>query len=103
MSVANGKKYLSPDVSANVVCGYLGQNTTAETPTNILSRREKEVLRLLSEGKGNKEIGAILFISHRTVEKHKANLKRKLDCETTVELAVYCLKHADFSFHPPDG
>lgn len=93
MSVATGKKYLSPDVSANVVCGYLGQDGSEDAPANILSRREREVLRLLSEGKGNKEIGAILFISHRTVEKHKASLKRKLGCETTVELAVYCFKH----------
>lgn len=92
-TVAGGKKYLSPDVSADVVCGYLGQDSLTDVCAKNLSRREKEVLRLLLEGKGNKEIGTILYISHRTVEKHKANLKAKLNCETTVELAVYCMKH----------
>lgn len=92
-AIANGKKYLTPDVSANVVCGYLGLKNSHDTPTQNLSRREREVLSLLLKGKGNKEIGSILFISHRTVEKHKANLKTKLNCETTVELAVYCMKH----------
>jgi len=92
-TVADGKKYLSPDVSADVVCGYLGQKDQFDTSTNNLSRREKEVLRLLLDGKGNKEIGKILYISHRTVEKHKANLKTKLNCDSTVELAVYCMKN----------
>ncbi|MGE4535773.1 MAG: response regulator [Desulfovibrio sp.] len=92
-NVVRGKTYLSPDVSANVVCGYLGQNNQLDTTENNLSRREKEVLRLLLEGKGNKEIGRILYISHRTVEKHKANVKTKLNCDTTVELAVYCMKN----------
>lgn len=92
-TVASGKKYLSPDVSTNVVCEYLGNNGLQEQSTINLSRREKEVLSLLTKGKGNKEIGSLLYISHRTVEKHKANLKAKLNCESTVELAVYCMKH----------
>ena len=93
MAVAAGKKYLSPDVSANVVNGYLHQKDPKDSNQPFLSRREREVLRLVSEGMGNKEIGETLFISPRTVEKHKESLKRKLHCNSSVELAVYSLRH----------
>lgn len=92
-AVAEGKKYLSPDVSANVVHGYLNKETQTESDLPFLSRREREVLRLVSEGRGNKEIGETLFISPRTVEKHKESLKRKLQCNSSVELALYSLRH----------
>lgn len=93
MAVATGKKYLSPDVSANVVDGFVNPDGGANHAKPNLSRREREVLRFVMESKGNKEIGEILFISHRTVEKHKASLKKKLLCETDVELAIYCMKN----------
>lgn len=92
-AVAAGKKYLSPDVSENVVHGLLNKESAGESLYSGLSRREREVLRLVSEGKSNKEIGLILFISPRTVEKHKESLKRKLQCGSSVELAVYSLRH----------
>lgn len=91
-TVAEGKKYLSPDVSANIVKGYINTEKAGTSATSILSRREREVLRLVTEGKSNKEIGEILFISPRTVEKHKESLKKKLQCSTNVELAVYSLR-----------
>lgn len=93
MAVASGKKYLSPDVSANVMEKFLNPDNVVNPHDPIISRREREVLRLVMESKGNKEIGDILFISHRTVEKHKASLKKKLLCNSDVELAIYCLRH----------
>lgn len=93
MAVAMGKKYLSPDVSANVVDGFVKHDGGSNGNKPHLSRREREVLRFVMESKGNKEIGDLLFISHRTVEKHKASLKKKLLCETDVELAIYCMKN----------
>ncbi len=91
--VYEGKVYLSPDVATSVVHGYLHPGNNGDSPAKNLSRREKEVLRLVTEGRGNKEIGEMLFISHRTVEKHKGSLKRKLHCGSSVELAVYCVKN----------
>ena len=93
MALSGGHKYISPDISANIIDGYLQKKTTPDATQLVLSRREREVLRLISEGRGNKEIGETLFISPRTVEKHKENLKRKLQCNTSVGLAVYSLKH----------
>ncbi|EHJ46107.1 two component transcriptional regulator, LuxR family [Solidesulfovibrio carbinoliphilus subsp. oakridgensis] len=93
MAVATGKKYLSPDVSANVVDGFVNPDGGSHGSKVNLSRREREVLRFVMESRGNKEIGELLFISHRTVEKHKASLKKKLLCDTDVELAIYCMKN----------
>jgi two-component system, NarL family, response regulator NreC len=93
MAVAEGKKYLSPNISANIVDGFLNPGNGSNSSSSILSRREREVLRLLMESNKNKDIGEILFISPRTVEKHIASLKRKLHCSTIVELAIYCMKN----------
>jgi DNA-binding NarL/FixJ family response regulator len=91
-TVAAGKFFLSPGVSAHVVDGYLNRGASKEADLSVLSRREREVLRLISEGRGNKEIGAALFISPRTVEKHKESLKKKLQCNSSVELALFSLR-----------
>ena len=60
---------------------------------NLLTRREKEVLRLIAEGKPNKEIAEILSISIRTVENHRANIIRKTKLNKPVELVRYAIEH----------
>ncbi len=59
---------------------------------NIFSDREKEILTKICEGKSNQEIGDELFISKRTVEKHRANLMVKTGCSNTASLVVYAVK-----------
>ena len=58
-----------------------------------LSIREMEVLRLISQGLSNKETGAQLFISSRTVETHKNNILSKLNLRNTNELIRYAIEH----------
>jgi DNA-binding NarL/FixJ family response regulator len=58
-----------------------------------LSKREREVLKLIAEGKLNKEIADLLFISVRTVENHRANILRKLKLKKTAELVRYAIGH----------
>lgn len=53
---------------------------------NLLTPREKEVLRLIGEGLRNKEIGIALGISEQTVETHRKNIKRKLQAKDTADL-----------------
>ena len=69
----------------------------AEPPTppgaNVLSPREREVLRLIAQGRANKEIGAQLGISTRTVEAHRQALMKKLGIHTVAGLTRYCLEH----------
>lgn len=66
---------------------------TGLKPEDRLSRREKEVLPLVALGYSNKEIADRLFISVKTVEVHKSNLMKKLDCDTFAELLQYCVKN----------
>ena len=58
-----------------------------------LTKREKEVLKLIAEGKLNKEIADLLFISVRTVENHRANILRKLKLKKTADLVRYAIGH----------
>ena len=60
---------------------------------NLLSKREKEVFPLVALGYSNKEISEKLFISTKTVEAHKANIKRKLHLHNHVELVRYAVHH----------
>lgn len=60
---------------------------------DVLSPREREVLRCIADGRANKEIGALLGISTRTVEAHRDSLMKKLDIHTVAGLTRYCLEH----------
>ena len=59
------------------------------------TKRELEILLLISECKKNYEIAHKLFISHHTVESHKAHLKNKLKLNNTNELIIYAVKNID--------
>jgi DNA-binding NarL/FixJ family response regulator len=58
-----------------------------------LSIREREVVQLLAEGKSNKEIGASLHISKRTVDHHRANIMDKLHLQSVGELVLYAVRN----------
>ncbi|UCE56338.1 MAG: response regulator transcription factor [Desulfobacterales bacterium] len=92
-SVMKGKPYLSPGVSEKVIEGYLqGKGTLKpDSPWESLSQREREVLKLIAEGYKNKEIAEELCISLKTVEKHRANLMKKLDLHNAAALTVYAM------------
>jgi DNA-binding NarL/FixJ family response regulator len=92
-SVLNGKTYLSPDVSSSVVTGYLGKGTErANTPWSTLTHREREVLKLVAEGHSNRSIAQFLSLSVKTVEKHRANVMRKLDLHNAAMLTAYAIE-----------
>lgn len=88
-AVLAGKKYFCADVSACLVEGYLRHHDLApDSPLDVLSPREREVLALVVEGRLDKQIANTLGISPKTVEKHKASLRRKLEADSTAELAA---------------
>jgi DNA-binding NarL/FixJ family response regulator len=92
-SVLNGKTYLSPDVSAKVVTGYLGKNKeSASTPWSTLTHREREVLKLVAEGHPNRYVAEFLSLSIKTVEKHRSNLMRKLNLHNASMLTAYAIE-----------
>lgn len=92
-AVLSGKTYVSPEVSDKVLEGYLEskRHIKAESSWGSLSQREKEVLKLVGEGYRNKEIAELLFISVKTVEKHRNNIMRKLDLHNASSLTAYAI------------
>lgn len=65
------------------------QYASSSTPPELLTTRERHILKLIAQGKSNKEIATQLFISHRTVDTHRTNLKRKLNASSIVHLIHY--------------
>lgn len=59
----------------------------------ILTRREREIVQLIAEGKGTKEIAVALGLSVKTVETHRANLMQKLDLHSVAEVVLYAVKN----------
>lgn len=98
-SILNGKTYLSPDISSQVITGYLGGGngsgsggaTAAVSPWETLTHRERQVLKLVAEGHQNKYIADYLCLSVKTVEKHRSNLMRKLDLHNASTLTAYAI------------
>ncbi|MDJ0828714.1 MAG: response regulator transcription factor [Desulfobacterales bacterium] len=92
--VLDGQTYLSPGISKKIIEGYLENKTSAEIDPawNRLTQREREILKMIAEGYKNKEVAETLCISLKTVEKHRANLMKKLDLHNTAELTVFALE-----------
>lgn len=86
---------LSPGVSETIVASYLNKNQfdKAEASWDRLTKREREHLKLIAEAYSNKEIAEYLNISVKTVEKHRANLKKKLALHNAAELTAFAIKN----------
>jgi two-component system response regulator NreC len=93
-NVLFGKSYLSPGISERVIEGYLEGKKTIKSHSSwdILTQREREVLKLIGEGYKNKEIADYLCISVKTVEKHRANLMNKLDLHSASALTAFAME-----------
>lgn len=93
-SVLGGKVYLSPDISSQVINGYLGTGRSGglSSPWDTLTHREREVLKLVAESKNNKYIADYLCLSVKTVEKHRSNLMKKLDLHNASALTAYAIE-----------
>ncbi|MDD4847892.1 MAG: response regulator transcription factor [Bacteroidales bacterium] len=91
-TVANGGTYFSQDLLMNIVSNLKASNNNENLNIDI-SEREKEILGLICRGFSNIEIGDKLFISRRTVEKHRANLLEKTGCNNTASLVMWGIKN----------
>ncbi len=93
-TVYNEKRYLKGIVSEIFLSSYFKAKKEQEIKENIpLSKREIEVLKILTTGLSNKQIADKLNISLRTVEVHKGNIMRKLELFSTAELVIYAIKN----------
>ncbi len=93
-NIMSGKRFISPEISDKVLEGYLeGKKTLKpESTWHTLTQREKEILKLVGEGYTNKEIANYLCISVKTVDKHRANLMKKLDIHNASALTAYAIE-----------
>ncbi len=98
-TVSEGGKYFSGDISSILIGLLTKQTPFSETKLLIsnemmITKREKEILKLLLSGKGNKEIAEALDISKRTAEVHRFNLMKKLKVKNLIELSNKAIEHA---------
>ena len=98
-SVMRGESWLSPAVSRQVVEGYVHRSGGDAAP-EVLTARQREVLRLVAGGKSTKEIAFLLNLSVKTVETHRAQIMDRLGIRDVAGLVRYALRTG---LVPPDG
>lgn len=100
-TVLSGKKYLSPSICGNIVNGYLNATPTDKplSSWDLLTRREREIIKLIAEGYRSKDIAEQLSISIKTVEKHRSNLMKKLDLHSVSSLTNYAIQNGIVNPH----
>ncbi len=93
-TIQQGRLYICPSLAEQSMQNWarLRRGESDAVAEEALTNREREILKLIAEGKSNKEIGDLLFISVRTVERHRANIMDKLKLRKTAELVQYALR-----------
>jgi two-component system, NarL family, response regulator NreC len=89
-SVARGDGYISPAVSGALLNDYRKDVTE---PADLLTKREREVLQLIAEGRTNKEIATRLNLSVYTIDSHRGKIMEKLNLHSTGELVRFAIKN----------
>lgn len=97
-SVATGKSFISPSLYGRVVRGYTTPPRSTPRPQNTpsaddLTDRERQVMRLIAAGHRTREIAQLLSLSHKTIEKHRTSLMRKLGLRNASSVAAYAIAH----------
>lgn len=93
-TVVDGGSYFSQELLFNLVSNL--KSTPSSIPEDSpeeLSQRESEILLHICRGESNSEIADSLFISKRTVDKHRSNILAKTGCKNTANLVVYAIKN----------
>lgn len=97
-ALRRNKTFFTPKVSQMVLEGYLDKSLKEKEPESEaeslrLTSRQREIVQLLAEGKSSKEVAAVLGLSVKTAETHRANIMRKLDCHSVTELVRYAIRN----------
>jgi two-component system, NarL family, response regulator NreC len=92
-TVASGNNYISPSISGVLLETAVGDEEGEKNSAfSALTRREREVLQLIAEGKTTKQVAKRLHISPKTVEVHRLNLMNKLDIDNVAQLTKYAIQ-----------
>jgi two-component system response regulator NreC len=91
--VSQGNVYLYPSLAKLLVKDFLDRSESeSESVADVLTPREREVLTFIAEGYTNREVADALTISHKTVDRHRENIMRKLNLHSRVELVKYAIE-----------
>lgn len=91
-AVAEGKTYLSPQVSRHVIDRYLERQQHMETPFDLLTPRQREILQMIAEGATTRDIARRLKLSVKTVDTHRTQLMDRLDIHDVAGLVRYAVR-----------
>ena len=92
-AVLKGQSYVSPAIAEVVVRKSVGQwSSEAQSEKGKISRREREVIQLLAEGKSTKEIAESLYVSVKTIETHRRQIMGRLHLQNIAELTKYAIR-----------
>ncbi len=95
--VLRGNIYLSPRIISSIVPGRARSAGPEPSDTDgasaLLSHREREILKLIAEGKSAAQIASGLFLSENTVKVHRSNIMKKLGIHKTVDLVKYAIRN----------
>lgn len=89
--ISEGKRYLSPGITNNVVDVCLRRDGEEDEPETLTSR-ERQILQLVAEGNATKEIARLLNLTIKTVESHRSRLMRKLDTGNIAGLVRHAVR-----------
>jgi DNA-binding NarL/FixJ family response regulator len=92
--VLDGRIYVSEKISAKILETFSGHRGSSQSHVEKLSDREFEVFQLLGQGKGTRDMSEYLHISIKTVEVHRANIRKKLELSNGAELVRYAIRWA---------
>jgi DNA-binding NarL/FixJ family response regulator len=87
-----GESFLYPAAVTALIRDYLERAADGDGPTEVLTPRELEIVKLIAEANSSKEIAELLVISVKTVERHRANILEKLGMRDRVELTRYAIR-----------
>jgi DNA-binding NarL/FixJ family response regulator len=99
-TIAAGGRYICPEVADSIAETFKTMNNVGPDADRRISRRESQVIELLSQGCRAKEIALRMGISVRTVEKHRDNLRRKFGAETIAELVAAYVRNQQEQGNP---
>jgi len=91
-AVLRGKTYITPAFGEDVIARLWNREGELSEETEGLTERQREILQLIVEGRGNKEIADILHLSVKTIEFHRARIMAKLGVKTVAELTKAALQ-----------
>ncbi len=95
-TLRKGGTYISPLLSSQLADLFMQKSRPGsdlpETPRELLTTREREIIKLIAEGKSSTEVADMLFISSRTVQHHRANIMKKLNIKKTADLVKYAIQ-----------